>query len=54
MVEADGLGPVFAVGTWLAEDFNEHVKGNAAASIGIVLIISVLLLWFWWRVTRGK
>lgn len=45
---------VFAVGTWLAEDFNEHVKGNAPGVVAIALVLSVLLLWAWWRVLQRR
>lgn len=45
---------VFAVGTWLAEDVNERVKGSIGWPWLIAIVVAILLLFLWPRLFRDR
>ena len=45
---------IFAVGTWLAEDVNEHVEGSIGWPWLIAIVVAVLLLFIWPRLFRDR
>ncbi len=45
---------IFAVGTWLAEDVNEHVEGSIGWPWLIAIVVAILLLFLWPRLFRDR